>query len=243
MAKSPKDPQQIVPELVSDYKNLFGGDLLSIILYGSATGPEYNPGKSDINFLILLSEEGINKLDLAFSTVRKWRKRGVAVPLLLTKGYVESSLDIYPIEYLNLRNSYEVVFGEDILKDLKFDHEHLRLQCEREIKGKLLLLRESFLESLGKGNALQDIIRESLPAFLSIFEALLYLKGKEPPQSRRELIGAISEEFETDKQVFERLIDLREGKIRPKEQETMDLFKGYLREVRKLSIKVDASGG
>ena len=64
MAKIPKDPKEIFPEIIADYKNLFGDDLVSIILYGSATGQDYRPGKSDINFMIVLSEEGIERLEL-----------------------------------------------------------------------------------------------------------------------------------------------------------------------------------
>ena len=45
MAKIPKDPKEIFPEIITDYKNLFGDDLVSIILYGSATGQGYRPGK------------------------------------------------------------------------------------------------------------------------------------------------------------------------------------------------------
>ena len=40
MARIPKDPKEIFPEIIADYKNLFGDDLVSIILYGSATGQD-----------------------------------------------------------------------------------------------------------------------------------------------------------------------------------------------------------
>jgi len=57
------------------------------------------------------------------------------------------------------------------------------LPCEREVKGKLLLLREAFLETSGKGHALKDVIRNSLPAMVAVILVLLvvipysYLKG------------------------------------------------------------------
>ena len=74
MAKAPNNPQEIFEDVVNDYKEVFGDDLKSIILYGSATGGSYIPGKSDINLMVLLSEEGIEQLDLAFKTVNKWRR-------------------------------------------------------------------------------------------------------------------------------------------------------------------------
>jgi hypothetical protein len=244
MAKIPKDPKEIFPEIIADYKNLFGDDLVSIILYGSATGQEYRPGKSDINFMLVLSEEGIEHLDLAFSSVKKWLKRNVAVPLFLTEGYVETSLDAFPIEYLNIQRNYTLVFGKDILKDLEFNPDFLRLQCEREIKGKLILLREKFLQTGGRGKALIEVIEKSLPAFIAIFKALVYLmKGKDLPQEKTGIISAIAEELDIDAGVFEKLLDIKEGKVKLGETEITNLFKDYLRQARKLSKLVDALGG
>jgi hypothetical protein len=156
---------------------------------------------------------------------------------------VETSLDVFPIEYLNFHRNYVLVYGKDILKDLSFNAEFLRLQCEREIKGKLLLLREAFLETAGKGRALKDVISQSIQAFLAIFDALLYLKEKEIPKAKREVIRATCETLDLDAALFEKLLDIREQKIKPDDAEIKNIFQDYLREVRKLSKIVDALGG
>ena len=240
MAKSPKDPREIFPEFIADYKELFGNDLVSIILYGSAAGEGYRPGKSDINFMVVLSEEGMERLDLTFEKVRKWRRRNVATPLFLTEGYVASSLDVYPIEYLNFQRDHILVFGKDILKDLPFEAEFIRLQCEREIKGKLLLLREAFLDTSGKGSALKELIGRSLSAFIAIFKALLYLKGKGIPRGKREIVKAAAEAFGRDAGVFETLLDIKEERMKPSDAEILGAYKDYLKEVQELSKQVDA---
>lgn len=243
MAKIPKDPKEIFQEIIDDYKALFGDDLISILLYGSATGRDYRPGKSDINFMIVLSDEGIGHLDRAFKCVHKWRKRKVAVPLFLTPGYVETSTDVFPIEYLNFQRNHLLVYGNDILEGLLFKPEFVRLQCEREIKGKLLLLRESFLESEGKGRVLKEVVGQSIQAFVAIFEALLFLKDQEIPGEKREIIKATCGLFELDEGLFLRLLDIKEQKISPKESEIQETYKDFLKEVRKLSKIVDELGG
>jgi len=243
MTKSAKDPKEIFPEIISDYKELYGDDLVSIILYGSATGQDYRPGKSDINFMIVLSETGIEHLDQAFSIVKKWQKKNVAIPLFLTESYVKTSMDVFPIEYLNFQRNYALVFGKDILKDLSFDPKFIRLQCEREIKGKLLILREGFLETSGKGKALKGLISQSIPAFVAIFEALLNLKEKDVPKEKRETIRTTCKAFELDASVYERLLDVKEDKVKLGDIEIVKLFKDYLRESRKLSKLVDELGG
>ena len=243
MSKAPNDPKEIFEEIVDDYKKVFAADLKGIILYGSAAGGSYRPGKSDINFMIVLTEEGIENLDRAFKTVDKWRKRKVATPLFLTKKYVARSLDVYPIEYLNFQRNHIPVFGGDFLDDLEFNPDFVRLQCEREIKGKLLLLWEAYLDTAGKKLALTEVIRQSLPAFIAIFEALLYLQGRELPLEKREIIRSTCELFDLDDMLFEKLIDIKEQKLKPDEATMNALFKAYLSEIRKLANLVDALGG
>ena len=243
MGKSPQNPKDIFPEIISDYGEVFGDGLKSIILFGSAARGTYRPGKSDINFMIVLSDEEIENLDRAFSVVTKWRKKNVAIPLFLTEHYVESSLDVFPIEYLTFRNTHELVYGVDILKELVFEGEHIRLQCEREIKGKLLLLREAYLETSGKGRALKEVIAQSLPAFMAIFEALVYLTGKDVPHTGAELIAAVCDGYGLEQRVFENLLKVKEGTLKPADESPGGLFKAYVKEIRALAIKVDSLGG
>jgi predicted nucleotidyltransferase len=243
MAKFPQDPKEIFPEIIDDYKGLFKEDLISIILYGSASGRDYRPGKSDINFMIVLSEDGIERLDKAFKVVKRWQKQKVAIPLFLTELYVESSLDVFPIEYLSFKRNHVLVYGKDILEELTFDRELVRLQCEREIKGKLLLLRQAYMETGGRGRALRDAIGQSVPAFVAIFEALLSFKGKEIPEERRGLVSLTCDTFDLDAGLFQKLLDIKEEVLKPDDAQSKSFFQDYLKEVRKLAIIVDTLGG
>ena len=239
MAKAPKEPKEVFPIIISDCKELFGDDLISIILYGSAAQGHYRPGKSDINFLIVLTDSGIDQLDRAFGKIRKWKKKRVAIPLFLTESYILSSIDVYPIEYLNFQRHHQVIYGKDVLKGLVVDRKMLRLQCEREIKGKLLLLRRSFLETEGKSRALKELISISLPFFMAIFEALLFLIGSEEPTERRVKVKRVCELFGLDYNVFNTLLNLKEDRLKLEDKNLVELFKMYLKQVRKLAIKID----
>ena len=84
MAKIPDKPQDVFVPLTQDYQKVFGKELISLILYGSAAGGSYVKGKSDINLLVVLTPEGINRLEDSLATVKQWRKRHMAVPLVMT---------------------------------------------------------------------------------------------------------------------------------------------------------------
>lgn len=239
MSKIPKDPRDIFNEFTKDYQDIYGKDLVSIILYGSAASGNYIPKKSDINFLIILTEEGINRLQQSFKTVAQWHKRNVSTPLFLTKSYISSSLDSFSIEFLNMQKSYHVVFGEDVLKELSFEKRHLRLQCERELKGKLLQLRQAYLESRGNPKNLVPIIKNSLTAFMSIFRALLTLKDKDVPAAPESIFSLVSQELGVAEQTFVELLKVKEGTVKLSSTALNTLFENYIKEIRTLAYSVD----
>jgi predicted nucleotidyltransferase len=234
MAKIPIKPEEIFKEITDDFKKIFGKELLSVILYGSGARGDYVPGKSDINFLIILTDAGIDDLAKAMETVTRWRKRHVAIPLFMTKDYVFSSLDSYPVEFLNMKQHYTLVFGEDVLAPLSFQPDDLRLQLERELKAKILHLRKGYLESEGKEKRLRELIKASLTAFIALFNALLTLKHRVVPDTIREVIQAAAPVFGIDVPIFMKCADVREGRDRLASAEIQALFQDYLQEVNRL---------
>jgi predicted nucleotidyltransferase len=226
-------------QVADDYRRVYGQDIVSVILYGSALTADYVPGKSDLNLLIVLSEEGIHRLHLAHDLVPRWRKKRVGTPLFLTKTYLDSSLDTFPIEFLNIKRNYLVIQGEDVLAGLSFKKEFVRMQCERELKGKLLLLRERYVETGGKGRILRDLIAASLPTFTFIFKGLLYLLGEEVPVTRPETISLIARRFKLDEGLFRDLQSIGAGTLKLSERELHELFRRYLKEIRRLALDMD----
>lgn len=238
MAKSHR-PAEILPEISGDYQQAFGADLVSLVLYGSGAGPDYLPGKSDLNFLVVLTEPGLEKLDLALGTVGRWRKRGVPVPLFMTVGFIGKSLDAYPVEFINMQRQYLVVCGTDPLAELRFTPEYIRLQLERELRGKLLHLRSGYLATEGKVRRLRELIAGSLTAFVSLLAALLHLKGTSIPAGKGEVIAAAAEFLGIDGGVFLNCEAIRSRTDRFSDKEVRALFGDYLREVGRLCDLVD----
>ncbi|ABC76519.1 nucleotidyltransferase domain-containing protein [Syntrophus aciditrophicus] len=240
MARIPKNPEEIFPEITEDYRQIFGDSLVSIILYGSGASDDYRPGISDLNFLLILDDAGLENLERAISPAKKWKSRKVDAPLIMTQSDMNSSLDSYPVEFLNMKNSYLLVYGEDVLQSLSFDLEALRLQIERELKGKLFLLRKSYLDTEGKEGTLRRLVAKSLTAFTALFEALLYLRGREIPSSRRGVIKAMAWAFPIiDPEVFLRCADIREGEDHCSASELDRLVKSCMKEIGKLCDSVD----
>jgi len=239
VSKVPQKPEDIFAEFTNDYQRIYGADLISISLYGSGARGEYIPRRSDLNFLICLTNEGIKRLDRAFKVVAKWHKRRVATPLFMSREYIATSLDTFPLEFLNIKQDRRVVWGEDPLKKVTIRKRQLRLQLEREVKGKLLLLREAYLASRGWKRNLVAVASQSLTAFLSIFEGILYLRGKEIPLQRDGLIRAMAAETGLTAAAFMHILEIKEGKAKLRRKKMKNIMERYIEEVRQLAFWVD----
>lgn len=236
----PKKPEDIFDPFCADLEALYGDDLLSVILYGSCARGEYVPKKSDINFMLLLTEGGIAQLGKALKLTEKWHRRAVATPLFLTRAYIETSLDTFPVEMLNFQAAYRVLRGEDPLKNLVFDRQMLRLQCERELKGKLLQLREQFLETAGSTRRIKDLIARSLPTFFAIFQGVVYLHGKPPQPGREKLLDTMQEILGLNRALFSELYSVRDGNVSLNANGAITIMERYIEEVRCLALAVDS---
>lgn len=223
-----------------EVRDLYGDDVLSIILYGSAVGPDYIPEVSDLNLLVILKEVGPEQLGKALRYVKQWRKNRIN-PLFLDPRYIESSLDAFPIEFLEMKERHRLLWGEDLLADLEVPQENLRLQCEQELKGKWLKLRQVYLETEGNPKRVKKLMTASLRPFGVVLSALLRLKGFEvPPQEFLEVVTQVEEAFNLELGAFREVYQLKQGFRSPDRAELNTLFAQYLTEVRRLAQAADA---
>ena len=234
-----KDKQKLFTEIAEKYKAVFGELLISIHIYGSAATKDFNPKYSDINVAILLEDLNLKNLISAKGTIKHLRKKHVSAPLFLSKQYIESSLDTFPIEFLNIKSTHKTVYGEDYFEELKIDNEHLRLQAERELKGKLLILRLAFLENIGNLKVIKNLIFTSLSSFIPVMKAIIVLKNEEIPQSIIDIINKTSDILEVDFTIFRRAYDIKNKKIKLKSNELIDFYEMYVQAVDQLSEIVD----
>jgi predicted nucleotidyltransferase len=232
--------EQTIKQFSEDIQKTFGDEVVSIILYGSAVSEEFIPKKSDLNFLVVLTRKGIDQIDRVHKLFSKWTKRRIALPFFLTREYIQASTDSYPIEFFNMQCCYRVIRGEDVLKNLSLKKEDIRLQCERELKGKLLQLRQVFILTKGQPRALKALIGQSIVTFTSIFRTLLYLRDKEIPKEKQEVILAACREFtEIEESLFIELLEIKTTGKKVSKEQLKTYVRNYISQIQALSEAVD----
>ena len=113
---------------------------------------------------------------------REWAERGNPPPLMFSEAEWHASADVFPIEYGDMRDSHVVLHGVDPFERLDIDWEHLRLQCEHELKSKQIKLREQYLLLSSEPAGLGALLTHSFPTFLTLFRAGLRLAGEVAPR-------------------------------------------------------------
>ena len=217
-------------------KEAYKEGLISVILYGSAASGEFVDTHSNLNVLLVLKNTDLENLKKAAFAVNKFP---MINPLFLTESYILRSLDIFPIEFLDMQENYQVLYGQDILKDINIDTRNLRFQCEQELKVKLINLRQVFLMMYKDKAALCNLLFKSFTSVLHILRNVLRLKGKASPYNKEEILKALALEFQIDMNVWQKIWLAKNRQIKLNNKNAKELFIKFVRDLERIVDIVD----
>ena len=198
----------------------------SVYVTGSAVTPDFRESTSDVNSLIVLNDLHFEFFKFLAPLGKKFKSKRVAAPLVMTPSYIQDSLDVFPIEFLELRLIHKTALGPDIVQALEIDPVLLRLQCEREIKTRLIGLWNGYISSTGETDMIAHLLYRSIKGCMPLFRSIVFLLGKQPPIKKMDVIGAISENTGIDKDVLIKALLLKESPIKNRE-ELLSLLERY----------------
>jgi hypothetical protein len=175
VAESMRDAVRRYAEILT---NVAGGDLAGLTLYGTVLAPSFDQARHTVRNIVVLRQVDLKVLrDLAQHGARL-AKTGIAAPMIMPPAYIGESLDTFPLEFLEIQLQHATLLGEDYFADLTFEAEHLRLQCERELKVLLIGMRQGLLASGGDGKQLGHLEDRAVETLTRILRGLLWLKGE-----------------------------------------------------------------
>lgn len=235
MANELERAQRFARELQAVY----GEELVSVVLYGSAARGEYQEGVSDLNLLVLLRDADAAALRRGSALARGWVQQGNPPPLLLPAEEWRGSADVFPIEYADMRDAHRVLHGADPFTGIEIQPRHLRLQCESELKGKQIQLRERYLLSAGEPDELRELLTRSVSTFLVLFRTVLRLTGDAVPRPHDAVVRATAERVGFDAAPLLQILEARRGAgtLRPGADDAV--VTGYLEAVARTVAFVD----
>lgn len=183
------DPKETAREFVQEWQQLFGARLRSALLFGSVARGEAVAEVSDINVMLLLDQIDAATLKRASSSTRKWIKTARQAPLVFEVEQWRRASDVFAIEIADMKDAYELLHGDNPIEDAVVDEEALRLQAERELRGKLLQLQTGLLVAANTPGEVGRLLMNALPSFAAYMRAALRLVGQAAPLNTVETIN------------------------------------------------------
>lgn len=236
---------QHLQPFIEDLKTTHGGNLVSVILYGSAAAGDFVRGQSDYNILVALEKITPRDLRESHACVREWHKLGHPVPVYFTVSELKNAADVFPIEFHQMQVAHKVLFGKDVLEGLEVSDRFLRHQIEYELRSKLLLLRRQYIPASASVEGMKRLMSESLSSFAALFRALLLLKGVPAPSTKHEIVALTVQQLGLDGIPFDKIFNIREDNLAKELDETgaNALFGDYLEQIEAVINSVDSIEG
>lgn len=217
-----------------------GENLESVILYGSAVGTDFSKEYSDYNTIVILKDPAPSEIAAMGKIVRKWVRHGNPAPHIFDRTHIDRSRDVFPLEFTDIADRHEVLFGNDPFKSINIDRVNLRHQCESELKGKLLHMRGYFATNCHRPKRISKMMLSTFPGFVAVFKGVAHLMGEPPEKDARKLIEQLAKRIDFNPQVFMDLVLVREGNaFLPRKAEAMSAFERYLTEIETITNFVD----
>jgi hypothetical protein len=216
--------------LVDDLQRIFERRLEAIVSYGRQRhGP--------VPTLALVASLSVDDLNTCAERAAGWERAGIATPLLLTRADFARSLDAFPIEYGEIIEHHDVVYGSDPFAGLAIRPDDLRRACEVQVKSHLLHLREDYIEAHGHYREIDQLVRESAPGFAALLRHLARLDEADA-KSTAGLLEYAHDRLHLDVRVVGDLLTLADAENGPP-IDTVKLFPDYLTVMERLSSFVD----
>ena len=234
-------PNDTIDEFVKRLREAGGANVESVILFGSAVAGDFHPGLSNLNLLCILRDSSFQALQVLTPAAKWWDKQKQPPPLCMTRHELERSTDVFTIELLDMQQHHRVLFGEDVLKDLRIPMDLHRVQVEYELREKLILLRQHVLVTSENDSRLWDLLLRSAPSLATLFRHALITLGDSTQSARREAVQALAKRVGFDASAMLQVLEVRERKLDRKKIEIRDLAARYMAAVEKVTTAVDSA--
>jgi hypothetical protein len=172
------DERGALEGLAAELRRVFDTRLHSVAAYGleaQAASPRL------LHTLALVERLSFADLAACMPLAAGWRRRSLAVPLILEREEFLRTLDVFPLEYGDIIANHVLVAGANPFTAARIAPADVRRACELSAKSHLIHLREAFMETGGDTQAIGRLIAASAPAFRTLLRNIARLADDSDP--------------------------------------------------------------
>jgi len=196
----------IADQLKQSLPKALGERLLSLIQYFPVHGSRARlPEPRRLHILIVLNTLDLELLAKCSDVMQTIAGREFLVPMVLSHTELFASTDVFPITFLEMKQKYEVLSGEDVLADLTISDVHLRLRCEQELKNLLIRMQSSFLLHKHRAQDLLESLRASYSTLLRCLRSAIQVFGERVPDGDEQVMALAASRLGLEEDVLARI--------------------------------------
>jgi hypothetical protein len=155
-----------------------GENAKGLTLFGSIAAGSFDVKRHAVRNVLVFDKVDLSVLRRMAAHGIKLGKTHIAAPLIMTPDYIKSSLDTFPLEFIEIKQQHITLFGEDYFDSLEFNSAHIRLQCERDLKSILIGLRQGVLAATGREKFLDALQADASEGLMRTLRGMLWLKDQ-----------------------------------------------------------------
>ena len=197
LERVPPAMQQPVQQYATRVRSLAGAHAQALTLFGSVAAGAFDPKSHTARSVLIVDDIDLEMLRRLAKEGPKLGKVRIAAPLIMTLGYITTSLNTFPLEFLEIQQHHICVFGNDYFEEILLSGADVRHECERELKTILLGMRQALLATTGRDKLLTEIEFDVSERVVRTLRGMLWLNGEKEPRPALATIEAAETQFKT----------------------------------------------
>lgn len=164
----------------------FGENLISAFLHGNCLMEGFDALHFPWTISFILKNNSTEEIAAIQKLTKQAQKENIQFTYFFSPLEIVKTLDTFPLEFLHLANKNIPLCGIQPLAGFSPQKESLGKQCERELRGVVIQLRQKFANTPKKN--LTKLYESSLKEILPILYGVYYLKTGIYPQRHQDVL-------------------------------------------------------
>lgn len=173
------------PQIFAD---ALGDNLVSAFVHGDCLMEGHDAFNDPWTVSFILRDNSAEKLVKLQELLPKAQKENIQFLYFFTQDEIKASEDVFPLEFLHLANRNQVIAGSEPFCNYNPDLDCLRLECERELRGLMIHLRQAYIY-INEDRNPQSFFVKASSSILPIMYGVYYLSQRAYPENHEQIFG------------------------------------------------------
>ena len=235
----PEPARDLLRSYLQDVTKTLEDDVHGVLVYGSVARGDFLQGRSNINLLMVFERLTLDIMQRCSTLHRRWAKERLVAPLMLTLNELHRFFETFPLEFFEIRDHHILLSGRDPFPELHIEGRNIFEECERELRGNLLRVRQQFIESAGNAEGIHALLPISLTSLIPCLRGLYRLLGQSTRGTPDAILDRMPSVLSLDPGPFREVWLMKRGQSTPGKHEFPHLLDRYLGALHALIERID----